>query len=47
MKSLFSELKVHDKEEVNWKKLAADGHDKDGLQEAELRRKLSSEAKMQ
>ncbi|KAF6212875.1 hypothetical protein GE061_010585 [Apolygus lucorum] len=42
LKSLFSELKVHDKEEMQWKRLAAEGSDKDGLLEAELRRKLSS-----
>uniref|UniRef100_A0A0A9WRM6 Alpha-2-macroglobulin receptor-associated protein n=1 Tax=Lygus hesperus TaxID=30085 RepID=A0A0A9WRM6_LYGHE len=42
LKSLFSELKVHDKEEMQWKRLAAEGSDKDGLLEAELRRKLTS-----
>lgn len=41
LKSLFSELKVHDKEELAWKRLKNDGLDKDGLKEAELRRKLT------
>ncbi|XP_066993825.1 alpha-2-macroglobulin receptor-associated protein [Anabrus simplex] len=40
LKSLFSELRIHDKEELAWKKLMADGMDKDGLKEAELRKKL-------
>jgi hypothetical protein len=38
---LFSELKIHDKEEVAWKRLKAEGFDKDGLKEAELRKKLT------
>jgi hypothetical protein len=38
---LFSELKIHDKEEVAWKRLKAEGLDKDGLKEAELRKKLT------
>lgn len=41
LKSLFSELKVHDKEELAWKRLKTEGLDKDGLKEAELRRKLT------
>lgn len=41
LKSLFSELKIHDKEELAWKRLAAEGLDKDGLKEAELRKKLT------
>jgi hypothetical protein len=41
LKSLFSELKIHDKEELTWKKLRAEGGDKDGLKEAELRKKLT------
>jgi hypothetical protein len=41
LKSLFSELKIHDKEEVTWKRLKAEGLDKDGLKEAELRKKLT------
>lgn len=40
LKSLFGELKLHDKEEITWKHLKADGKDKDGLKEAELRKKL-------
>ncbi|KAK9505386.1 hypothetical protein O3M35_009458 [Rhynocoris fuscipes] len=40
LKSLFSELKVHDKEEIAWKRLRAEGKDKDGLKEADMRRKL-------
>ncbi|KAK7066466.1 Low-density lipoprotein particle receptor binding [Halocaridina rubra] len=40
LKSLLSELKVHDKEEMTLKKLKLDSLDKDGLKEAELRKKL-------
>lgn len=40
LKSLFSELKIHDKEELTFKKLKSDGGDKDGLKEAEMRKKL-------
>ena len=40
LKSLFSELKIHDKEELTWKRLKAEGMDKEGLKEAELRKKL-------
>ncbi|XP_023024348.2 alpha-2-macroglobulin receptor-associated protein [Leptinotarsa decemlineata] len=40
LKSLFGELKLHDKEEITWKHLRAEGKDKDGLKEAELRTKL-------
>lgn len=40
LKSLFSELKIHDKEEIAWKRYKAEGHDQDGLKEAELREKL-------
>lgn len=38
MKSLYMELKIHDKEEISWKQLKQ--KDKDGLKEDELRRKL-------
>jgi hypothetical protein len=38
---LFSELKIQDKEELAWKRLKAEGLDKDGLKEAELRKKLT------
>lgn len=37
---MFGELKLHDKEEITWKHLKAEGKDKDGLKEAELRKKL-------
>lgn len=40
--SLFGELKLHDKEEITWKHLRAEGRDKDGLKEAELRDKLKT-----
>ncbi|KAK6627844.1 hypothetical protein RUM44_010323 [Polyplax serrata] len=40
LKSLFSDLKIHDKEEIAWKRFKSDGNDKDGLKEAELRDKL-------
>ncbi|CAB3378291.1 Hypothetical predicted protein [Cloeon dipterum] len=40
LKSLFSELKIHDKEEIIFKKLKSDGGDKEGLKEAEMRKKL-------
>lgn len=40
MKSLFGALKLYDKEELIWKKLKADGQDKEGLKEAELRKKF-------
>lgn len=40
LKSLYTELKIHDKEELAWKQLNAQHQDKDGLKEAELRKKL-------
>uniref|UniRef100_A0A1B6HYS9 Alpha-2-macroglobulin RAP C-terminal domain-containing protein n=1 Tax=Homalodisca liturata TaxID=320908 RepID=A0A1B6HYS9_9HEMI len=40
LKSLFSELKIHDKEEITFKRLKNEGSDKEGLKEAELRKKL-------
>ncbi|XP_059471355.1 alpha-2-macroglobulin receptor-associated protein [Neocloeon triangulifer] len=40
LKSLFSELKIHDKEELTFKKMKSDGGDKEGLKEAEMRKKL-------
>ncbi|XP_037026290.1 alpha-2-macroglobulin receptor-associated protein [Bradysia coprophila] len=40
LKSLFSELKIQDKEELNWKQSGGQHKDKDGLKEAELRKKL-------
>lgn len=42
MKSLFSELKLQDKEELQLKRLKADNLDKSGLKEAELRKKFGS-----
>lgn len=40
LKTLYSELKVQDKEELQLKRLKADNMDRDGLIEAELRRKF-------
>lgn len=40
LKSLYLELKIHDKEEIAWKQLNAEHKDKDGLKANELRRKL-------
>ncbi|KAG0723915.1 Alpha-2-macroglobulin receptor-associated protein [Chionoecetes opilio] len=40
LKRLLSELKVQDKEELTLKKLKGDGMDKEGLKEADLRKKL-------
>ncbi|CAG9861472.1 unnamed protein product [Phyllotreta striolata] len=40
LKSIFSDLKLHDKEEITWKHLRAEGKDKDGTMEAKLRKKL-------
>ena len=37
---LFSELKVLDKEHLALKRLKADNNDKDGLREAEIRKKV-------
>jgi alpha-2-macroglobulin receptor-associated protein len=34
------ELKIHDKEELNWKQLSSQHKDKEGLKEADLRKKL-------
>jgi len=42
LKSLFSELKVQDKEELQLKRLKADNLDKSGLKEAEIRKKFGS-----
>ncbi|XP_057381694.1 alpha-2-macroglobulin receptor-associated protein-like [Daphnia carinata] len=42
LKTLYSELKVQDKEELQLKRLKADNMDKDGLLEADLRRKFGS-----
>ncbi|KAK9881091.1 hypothetical protein WA026_014434 [Henosepilachna vigintioctopunctata] len=40
LKSLFNELKLHDKLEITFKHQKAEGKDKDGLKEADLRLKL-------
>lgn len=40
LKSLFGELKIHDKEEITYKRIRAEQGDKEGLKEAELRKKL-------
>ncbi|XP_033229756.1 alpha-2-macroglobulin receptor-associated protein [Belonocnema kinseyi] len=40
LQSLFSDLKIHDKEEIAFKHLKSDGKDLDGLGEARLRKKL-------
>lgn len=37
---MFTELKIQDKEELAWKQLNAQHQDKDGIKEAELRKKL-------
>nr|CAG4640183.1 EOG090X09CU [Daphnia pulex] len=42
LKSLYSELKVQDKEELQLKRLKADNLDKDGLKEAEIRKKFGN-----
>ncbi|KAL6262862.1 hypothetical protein P5V15_005651 [Pogonomyrmex californicus] len=40
LQSIFSELKIHDKEEIAYKHFKSDGKDPDGLEEARLRQKL-------
>lgn len=40
MKSLYSDLKIQDKEELGLKRMKSDGLDKDGLKEADTRKKL-------
>ncbi|KAJ2947603.1 hypothetical protein O0L34_g17400 [Tuta absoluta] len=41
LKSLYSDLKIHDKEELTLKRVKSEGGDKEGLKEADLRRKLT------
>ncbi|XP_063228088.1 alpha-2-macroglobulin receptor-associated protein [Bacillus rossius redtenbacheri] len=41
LKSLFSDLKIQDKEEIAWKQVKTEGLDKEGLKEAQLRKKLT------
>lgn len=40
LKSILGELKIHDKEEMALKRAKAEGMDKEGLKEADLRKKL-------
>ncbi|XP_034115943.1 alpha-2-macroglobulin receptor-associated protein [Drosophila albomicans] len=40
IKSLYMELKIHDKEEITWKQISSQVKDKDGIKENELRQKL-------
>ncbi|KAK0178987.1 hypothetical protein PV327_007815 [Microctonus hyperodae] len=40
LRSLFSDLKIHDAEELAYKHVKSDGKDPDGLEEAKLRKKL-------
>lgn len=40
LQSIFSDLKIHDKEEIAYKHFKSDGKDLDGLEEARLRKKL-------
>lgn len=42
LKSLYSDLMIQDKEEIIQKKVKSEGGDKEGLKEAELRRKLNN-----
>lgn len=40
LRSLFTELKIQDKEELAWKQLNAQHHDKEGIKADDLRKKL-------
>ncbi|XP_072759848.1 alpha-2-macroglobulin receptor-associated protein [Anoplolepis gracilipes] len=40
LQSIFSDLKIHDKEEIAYKHFKSDGKDPEGLEEAHLRKKL-------
>ena len=40
LQSLFSDLRIHDKEEIAFKHMKSDGKDETGLEEARLRKKL-------
>lgn len=42
LKSLYSDLMIQDKEEIIQKRVKSEGGDKEGLKEAELRRKLNN-----
>lgn len=41
LQSLYSDLKIHDREELTYKKMKNEGGDKEGMMEATLRRKLT------
>lgn len=40
LQSIFSDLKIHDKEEIAYKHFKSDGKDPNGEEEARLRKKL-------
>ncbi|KAM3959735.1 alpha-2-macroglobulin receptor-associated protein isoform 2-T2 [Aphomia sociella] len=42
LKSLYSDLMIQDKEEITYKRVKSEGGDKDGLKEADMRRKLTN-----
>ncbi|XP_039750609.1 alpha-2-macroglobulin receptor-associated protein isoform X1 [Pararge aegeria] len=42
LKSLYSDLMIQDKEEITYKRVKSEGGDKEGLREADLRRKLTT-----
>ncbi|XP_028174900.1 alpha-2-macroglobulin receptor-associated protein isoform X2 [Ostrinia nubilalis] len=42
LKSLYSDLMIQDKEEITYKRIKSERGDKEGLKEAELRRKLTN-----
>lgn len=42
LSELHSDLKIQEKDELQWKKLKAEGLDEDGEREAKLRRNFSS-----
>lgn len=42
LSELHSDLKIQEKEELQWKKLKAEGMDEDGEREAKLRRNFNS-----
>ncbi|KAK2726260.1 hypothetical protein QYM36_000648 [Artemia franciscana] len=46
LKTLYSDLKVQEKEEIVLKRAIADGLDKEGLKEAETRRRLKGNVKV-
>ncbi|KAJ0177956.1 hypothetical protein K1T71_006829 [Dendrolimus kikuchii] len=42
LRSLYSDLMIHDKEEITYKRVKSEGGDKEGFKEAELRKKLTN-----